>query len=81
MKSCWSLKPKSRPKFQELVVMFSSVLERSSGYLDLCLGSSTADLAKSLCWKDDSNTASPPTQYAALPVVQEREAEDVNNEF
>ena len=77
MKSCWSLKPSGRPKFQDLVVMFSSLLERSAGYLDLL------DLSQSLRWKENPKASllppSPPLN--AFPDIQEQEAEDDHDEF
>ena len=71
MKSYWSLGPKGRPTFQDLVGMLNSFLERSSGYLDLSQVSSQLELSQSLHWKEGVYTAA-----ADLPVIREQEAED-----
>ena len=71
MKSCWSLGPKGRPTFQDLVGMLSRLLEMSSDYLDLSQASNQLELSQSLCWKEGVHTCA-----AALPVIREQDAED-----
>ena len=75
MKSCWSLKPRERPTFQHLVGQFTSIMEKSSGYLELSQAPSQLDFL----WKDTSHPppSSPPT---ALPVLQEQEEPKDGNE-
>ena len=78
MKSCWSLKPWERPTFQHLVGQFTSILEKTSGYLELGEALSQLDFR----WKDTSPSfhsppSSPPT---ALPVLQEQEEPRDGNE-
>ena len=71
MQSCWSLESHGRPQFMDLVVRFSSLLERESGYLEL---------SQSLCWKEnisDLPLSSPPT---SLPVIEEQESAAVEDE-
>ena len=71
MQSCWSLESRARPHFKDLVVRFSSHLERESGYLEL---------SQSLCWKENTShlpLSSPPT---SLPVIEEHESAAVEDE-
>ncbi|CAI8006273.1 Fibroblast growth factor receptor 3 [Geodia barretti] len=78
MKSCWSLKPRERPTFQHLVGQFTSILEKTSGYLELSQAPSLLEFR----WNDTSPSShptpsSPPT---ALPVLQEQEEPEDGNE-
>ena len=71
MQSCWSLESRGRPHFKDLVVRFSSLLERESGYLEL---------SQSLCWKENTSDlplSSPPT---SLPVIEEQGSAAVEDE-
>ena len=78
MKSCWSLKPRERPTFQHLVGQFTSILEKTSGYLELSQAPSLLDFR----WKDTSPSSHPPPSSppAALPVLQEQEEPEDGNE-
>ena len=66
--------------FQELVLTFSSLLERCSDYLGLCQASSALELAESLYWKERSNQSPPPSPPPlardALPDIQEQEGKE-----
>ena len=66
-----------------MVIILKSILERSSGYLDLCQAASELDLAESLCWKERLNTsaspASSPPTTALPPIIQEQNAIDEDN--
>ena len=67
MMSCWSLKAWGRPSFQQLVVTFTSLLERESGYLELC---QEMDLPQSSSWKEnDSASHAPPSTQPTPPAV------------
>ena len=78
MKSCWSLKPRERPTFQHLVGQFTSILEKTSGYLELSQAPSQLDFR----WKNTSPSSHPPpsSPLTALPVLQEQEEPEDGNE-
>ena len=80
MKSCWCLRPGSRPAFQNLVTTFSGLLERSSDYLDLCQISSQLELSQSLRWKENHDDFPPSSPPNALPVIQEQEDTEVEDD-
>ena len=69
MQSCWSLDPRGRPQFKDLVGRFSGLLEKESGYLEL---------SQSLCWKENTSDLPLSSPSTALPVIEEQEtaAED-----
>ena len=73
---CWSIDASERPKFSDLVITISGLLERDAGYLSLshktdC--SYLSQLTRSLSWK---NKSSPSATASDLPTVQEEEMVD-----
>ena len=76
MQSCWSLDPRGRPQFKDLVSRFSGLLEKESGYLEL---------SRSLCWKEDTSNLPLSSPSTALPVIEEQKTaprdDEVENEI
>ena len=72
MQSCWSLDPRGRPQFKDLVGRFSGLLENESGYLEL---------SRSLCWKEDTSHLPLSSPSTALPVIEEHETAAAEDEI
>ena len=75
MLSCWEMKAGERPKFSDLVITVSDLLERDAGYLKL----SVSGTFKAATLSPPPSIVHPQTELTELAVVEEKESGSLSN--
>ena len=77
MLSCWEMKAGERPKFSDLVITVSDLLERDAGYLEL----SISGTSKAATLSPPPSIVDPQTELTELAVGEEKESGSLSNDF
>ena len=77
MLSCWVMKASERPKFSDLVITVSDLLERDAGYLEL----SVSGTSKAATLSPLPSIVHPVPGLTELAVVEKEESGCLSNDF
>ena len=80
MLSCWEMEGVKRPKFSDLVIRVSSLLERYAGYLELSFSITYTNMAT---MSPTPSTADPEIQLTEMAVLEPEmeEKEDISDDM